>query len=52
MELAEGKHSFCSTLAAAEKPMIMVDSSVLDRSDAKTIMCAIDTIGQNTKVNL
>ena len=50
MELAEGKHPFCKTLAQAEKPMLLVDSSVLERSDGRTLCSAIDCIAQNTNV--
>lgn len=50
VDLAEGRHPFCATLAQAEKPMLLIDSSVLERSDARTLCSAIDCIARHTNV--
>jgi NADH dehydrogenase (ubiquinone) Fe-S protein 1 len=37
-DLADGKHPFSARLAKAELPMILVSSTVLERTDGAAIM--------------
>jgi len=45
--LARGEHPFCETLAAAEKPMIILGMSGLCRDDAAAVKAAASTLAQN-----
>ncbi|CBN74464.1 ND11 homolog, NADH dehydrogenase (ubiquinone) subunit 11 [Ectocarpus siliculosus] len=49
VELAEGKHPFCKALAAAEKPLILYGSAVLERDDSASIMKLLKSLNAQTK---
>jgi len=48
--LAEGNHPFSDRLAKAELPMILISSTVLERSDGAAIMNYICKLGETTNV--
>ncbi|CAM9279519.1 unnamed protein product [Hapterophycus canaliculatus] len=48
-ELATGKHPFCEALAAAEKPLILYGSAVLERDDAASIVKLLKSLNAQTK---
>lgn len=50
LEIAEGRHPFCTKLANAKHPMIMVGSQTLERPDGKAILEALHTISENSPV--
>lgn len=50
LEIAEGRHPICAELATAERPVIIVGSSVLERSDKAAVMSAVDIIAEQSKV--
>jgi len=50
LEIAEGRHPFCTRLANAKLPMIIVGSQTLERPDGKGILEAVRTIVQNSPV--
>lgn len=43
-EIASGRHPFCKELASAQKPLVVVGSTVLQRPDAPAIYAAVSTI--------
>jgi len=45
--LASGKHPFCETLAAAERPMVVLGMSGLRREDAPAVKAAVATLFKN-----
>jgi NADH dehydrogenase (ubiquinone) Fe-S protein 1 len=49
-KLADGSHPFCKVLAGAKKPVIVVGSSALQRSDGAAIHAAVSTLAQNVRV--
>lgn len=49
-DLAEGKHPFSEALKKAELPMILVSSSVLERTDGAAIMNFVKQLGETTNV--
>ncbi|XP_078062760.1 NADH-ubiquinone oxidoreductase 75 kDa subunit, mitochondrial isoform X1 [Mustelus asterias] len=48
-EIASGKHPFSQVLGKAKKPMVVVGSSILQRSDSAAIHAAVSTIAQNAR---
>ncbi|NXP88635.1 NDUS1 oxidoreductase, partial [Passerina amoena] len=48
-EIASGKHAFSKVLDNAKKPMVVVGSTALQRSDGAAILAAISTIAQNSR---
>ncbi|XP_041056273.1 NADH-ubiquinone oxidoreductase 75 kDa subunit, mitochondrial [Carcharodon carcharias] len=48
-EIASGKHPFSQILSKAKKPMVVVGSSILQRSDGAAIHAAVSTIAQNAR---
>ncbi|NWV41231.1 NDUS1 oxidoreductase, partial [Grantiella picta] len=49
-DIASGKHAFSKVLDQAKKPMVVVGSAALQRSDGAAIHAAISTISQNARV--
>lgn len=50
LDLANGNHPFCEALAAAEKPLILYGSAVLERDDAASIVSLLKSLNAQTKV--
>jgi NADH dehydrogenase (ubiquinone) Fe-S protein 1 len=50
LEIAEGRHPFCTRLANAKLPMVIVGGKILERPDGKGILEAISTIAENSPV--
>jgi len=50
LEIAEGKHPFCSRIASAKLPMVIVGSETLQRPDGKAVLEAVRTIAQNSPI--
>lgn len=50
LEIAEGRHPFCSTLLSAKNPAIIVGAGVFERKDNDAIFAAVETIAKNAKV--
>ncbi|XP_005484206.2 NADH-ubiquinone oxidoreductase 75 kDa subunit, mitochondrial [Zonotrichia albicollis] len=48
-EIATGKHSFSKVLDNAKKPMVVVGSTALQRSDGAAILAAVSAIAQNSR---
>ncbi|NWR15586.1 NDUS1 oxidoreductase, partial [Emberiza fucata] len=48
-DIASGKHSFSKVLDNAKKPMVVVGSTALQRSDGAAILAAVSTIAQNSR---
>ncbi|NXA95890.1 NDUS1 oxidoreductase, partial [Melanocharis versteri] len=48
-DIASGKHAFCKVLDHARKPMVVVGSAALQRSDGAAIHAAVSTIAQNAR---
>ncbi|NXS79021.1 NDUS1 oxidoreductase, partial [Erpornis zantholeuca] len=48
-DIASGKHAFCKVLDHAKKPMVVVGSTALQRSDGAAIHAAVSTIAQNAR---
>ncbi|XP_067844199.1 NADH-ubiquinone oxidoreductase 75 kDa subunit, mitochondrial isoform X2 [Heptranchias perlo] len=48
-EIASGKHPFSQVLSKAKKPMVVVGSSILQRSDGAAIHAAVSTVAQNAR---
>lgn len=44
------QHPFCKALAAAEKPLILYGSAVLERDDSASIMKLLKSLNAQTKV--
>lgn len=49
-EIASGKHPFAATLGKAQKPMVVVGSSALQRGDGTAIHQAVSKIAQTARV--
>lgn len=47
---APRQHPFCEALAAAEKPLILYGSAVLERDDAESIVKLLKSLNAQTKV--
>ncbi|NXM20511.1 NDUS1 oxidoreductase, partial [Ploceus nigricollis] len=48
-DIASGKHAFSKVLDNAKKPMVVVGSAALQRSDGAAIHAAVSTIAQNAR---
>ncbi|NXQ11428.1 NDUS1 oxidoreductase, partial [Peucedramus taeniatus] len=48
-DIALGKHAFSTVLDNAKKPMVVVGSAALQRSDGAAIHAAVSTIAQNAR---
>ncbi|XP_074884343.1 NADH-ubiquinone oxidoreductase 75 kDa subunit, mitochondrial isoform X2 [Buteo buteo] len=48
-DIASGKHAFSKVLDQAKKPMVVVGSAALQRSDGAAIHAAVSTIAQNAR---
>ncbi|CAN8219000.1 unnamed protein product [Coccothraustes coccothraustes] len=48
-DIASGKHAFSKVLDNAKKPMVVVGSAALQRSDGAAILAAVSSIAQNTR---
>lgn len=48
LEIAEGRHPFCAEIASAERPVVIVGSGALERTDKAAIMSALDVIAQQS----
>ncbi|XP_047903152.1 NADH-ubiquinone oxidoreductase 75 kDa subunit, mitochondrial [Anser cygnoides] len=48
-DIASGKHAFCKVLDQAKKPVVVVGSAALQRSDGAAIHAAVSTIAQNAR---
>ncbi|NXL74788.1 NDUS1 oxidoreductase, partial [Leptocoma aspasia] len=48
-DIASGKHAFSKVLDHAKKPMVVVGSAALQRSDGAAIHAAVSTIAQNAR---
>eukprot|EP00252_Welwitschia_mirabilis_P013284 TRINITY_DN29281_c0_g1_i1.p1 TRINITY_DN29281_c0_g1~~TRINITY_DN29281_c0_g1_i1.p1 ORF type:complete len:804 (-),score=152.21 TRINITY_DN29281_c0_g1_i1:148-2397(-) len=49
IQIAEGRHPFCSTLALAKKPVIIVGAGVFERKDKDAIMNVVNVIAKHAK---
>ncbi|XP_073014253.1 NADH dehydrogenase [ubiquinone] iron-sulfur protein 1, mitochondrial [Typha latifolia] len=50
LEIAEGRHPFCSTLLSAKNPAIIVGAGLFEREDKDAIFSAIETVAKLGKV--
>ena len=50
LEIAEGRHPFCTRIANAKLPMIIVGADILQRPDGRAVLEAVRTIAQNSPV--
>lgn len=50
IQIAEGRHPFCSTLASAKYPVLIVGAGIFERKDKDAIMAAVDIIAKHAKV--
>ncbi|KAB2022203.1 hypothetical protein ES319_D07G193000v1 [Gossypium barbadense] len=50
LEIAEGRHSFCSAIFNAKNPAIIVGSGLFEREDKEAIFYAAETISKNGNV--
>jgi len=50
IQIAEGRHPFCSTLASAKYPVIIVGAGIFERKDKDVVMAAVDIIAKHAKV--
>ena len=50
IELVEGRHPFCSALANAKNPAIIVGAGLFEREDKDAIFSVVETIAKNAKV--
>eukprot|EP00898_Chlorokybus_atmophyticus_P005067 jgi/Chlat1/5561/Chrsp369S05353 len=50
IEVAEGRHPFCTKLASAKRPMIIVGTSVMKRTDRDTVLSALHEITEHAGV--
>ncbi|XP_064419589.1 NADH-ubiquinone oxidoreductase 75 kDa subunit, mitochondrial [Latimeria chalumnae] len=50
-DIASGKHAFSKVLSQAKKPMVVVGSTALQRSDGAAIHAAVSTIAQSIRTN-
>jgi NADH dehydrogenase (ubiquinone) Fe-S protein 1 len=50
IEIAEGCHPFCSALANAKNPAIIVGAGLFERKDKDAIFSAVETISKHAKV--
>ncbi|MQM03656.1 hypothetical protein Taro_036446 [Colocasia esculenta] len=50
LEIAEGRHPFCSTLASAKNPVIIVGAGLFEREDKDAIVSVVETIAKHGNV--
>ncbi|XP_043703266.1 NADH dehydrogenase [ubiquinone] iron-sulfur protein 1, mitochondrial [Telopea speciosissima] len=50
LEIAEGRHPFCSALLHAKNPAVIVGSGLFERKDKDAILSAVETIAKLGKV--
>ncbi|XP_031492210.1 NADH dehydrogenase [ubiquinone] iron-sulfur protein 1, mitochondrial [Nymphaea colorata] len=50
LQIAEGRHPFCSTLLSAKKPAIIVGAGVFQRKDKDAIFASLETVCNLGKV--
>ncbi|GLJ26772.1 hypothetical protein SUGI_0521950 [Cryptomeria japonica] len=50
IQIAEGRHPFCSTLVNAKNPVIVVGAGIFDRKDKDAVLAAVDIIAKHAKV--
>ncbi|KAL5995554.1 hypothetical protein ACLOJK_025617 [Asimina triloba] len=50
IEIAEGKHPFCSALSAAKNPVIIVGAGVFERKDKDVIFSTVEAIAKSNNV--
>lgn len=50
LEIAEGRHPFCSALLTAKNPAIIVGAGIFERKDKEAIFAAVETIAKLGKV--
>ncbi|XP_028831415.1 NADH-ubiquinone oxidoreductase 75 kDa subunit, mitochondrial [Denticeps clupeoides] len=50
-DIAAGTHPYCQVLAMAKRPVVVVGSATLQRSDGAAIMKAVSTIAQNARTS-
>ncbi|KAF5191588.1 Nadh-ubiquinone oxidoreductase subunit [Thalictrum thalictroides] len=50
LDIAEGRHPFCSTLLSAKNPAIIVGAGLFERMDKDAIFSAVETIAKLGKV--
>ncbi|XP_065039255.1 NADH dehydrogenase [ubiquinone] iron-sulfur protein 1, mitochondrial-like [Musa acuminata AAA Group] len=50
LDIAEGRHPFCSTLLSAKNPAIIVGAKIFERKDKDAIFSAVETIAKLHKV--
>lgn len=50
LEIAEGRHPFCSALLNAKNPAIIVGAGLFERKDKDAIFSAVETISKYAKV--
>lgn len=50
LEIAEGRHPFCTRLANAKRPMVIVGGKLLERPDGKALLEACHTIAEHSPV--
>jgi NADH dehydrogenase (ubiquinone) Fe-S protein 1 len=50
LEIAEGRHPFCSTISKAKNPAIIVGAGLFEREDKDAIFAAVEKIAKNGNV--
>ncbi|XP_068663612.1 NADH dehydrogenase [ubiquinone] iron-sulfur protein 1, mitochondrial-like [Aristolochia californica] len=50
IEIAEGRHPFCSSLLSAKNPVIVLGAGLFERMDKDTIISAVETVAKYGKV--
>ncbi|XP_002991346.2 NADH dehydrogenase [ubiquinone] iron-sulfur protein 1, mitochondrial [Selaginella moellendorffii] len=50
LQIAEGRHRFCTALAGAQRPAIIVGAGIFERPDRDGIMAAVETIAANGNI--
>jgi len=50
IQIAEGRHPFCSTLASTKYPVLIVETDIFERKYKDAIMAAVDIIAKHAKV--
>uniref|UniRef100_A0A5B6ZCG1 NADH dehydrogenase [ubiquinone] iron-sulfur protein 1, mitochondrial n=1 Tax=Davidia involucrata TaxID=16924 RepID=A0A5B6ZCG1_DAVIN len=50
IEIAEGRHPFCSALLNAKNPAIIVGAGIFEREDKDAIFSAVETIAKHGKI--
>lgn len=50
LDIAEGRHPFCSAILSAKNPAIIVGAGLFDRKDKEAIVAAVETIAKFGRV--